>query len=99
PYAARYGEQPDIVWAFAKTHMKALLAKQDALGINSFAAGLFNFYSDAKDAERLQIYAKSSLPKSADKAVAKAVDEIGFRAELKHRIVPQLKQWLQKHSS
>ena len=42
-----------------QAHMKALLAKQDALGINSFAAGLFNFYSDAKEAETLEAYAKS----------------------------------------
>ncbi|HEY2801555.1 MAG TPA: M1 family metallopeptidase [Chthoniobacterales bacterium] len=98
PYAARYGEQPASVWAFAKTHMKALLAKQDALGINSFAPGLFNFYSDSKGAETLEAYAKSELPKAADKAVAKAVDEIGFRAELKHRLGPQLKAWIEPHA-
>ncbi len=98
PYAARYGEHPDLVWDFAKAHMKALLAKQDALGINSFTAGLFNFYSDPKEAETLETYAKSNLPKSADKAVAKAVDEIGFRAELKQRLLPELKTWIDSHS-
>ena len=75
--------------------MKALLAKQDALGINSYAAGLFNFFADAKDAETLETYAKSSLPPSATKAVAKTVDEIGFRAEFKQRFVPQLKSWIE----
>ncbi len=94
PYAARYGEHPDLVWAYARAHMKALLAKQDALGINSFTAGLFNFYADGKGAARLEAYAKSDLPKSAEKAVAKTVDEIRFRAELKERLLPQLKAWI-----
>ncbi|MEO7165818.1 MAG: M1 family metallopeptidase [Spartobacteria bacterium] len=91
PYAARQGEHPELVWEFAREHMKELLAKQDALGINGFAAGLFNFYSDPKGASTLQSYAKASLPPSAHKAVAKTVDEIGFRAELKIRLEPQLK--------
>ncbi|HEY5036787.1 MAG TPA: ERAP1-like C-terminal domain-containing protein, partial [Chthoniobacterales bacterium] len=86
-YAARNGEHPDLVWDFAQKHMKALLAKQDALGVNSFAAGLFNFYSDPKDAGTLDAYAKSHLPKGAEKAVAKAVDEIGFRAEFKQQLL------------
>ena len=95
-FSARYGEHPDLVWDFAKAHMKALLAKQDALGINSFAAGLFNFYSDPKDAETIETYAKAHLPPSAAEAVAKAVDEIGFRAEFKKWLVPQLKSWMEQ---
>ncbi|MEO6873017.1 MAG: M1 family metallopeptidase [Chthoniobacterales bacterium] len=93
-FSARYGEHPARVWDFAKTHMKALLAKQDALGINSFAPGLFTFFSDPKDAETLEIYAKANLPTASNEAVAKAVDEIGFRAEFKKRLVPQLKAWM-----
>ena len=57
-FSARYGEHPDLVWDFAKAHMKALLAKQDALGVNNFAPGLFNFYSDPKDIQTLEAYAK-----------------------------------------
>ena len=99
PFSARQGEHPELVWEFAKAHMKALLAKQDALGINSYAAGLFNFFSDAKDAETLETYAKSSLPPSATKAVAKTVDEIGFRAEFKQRFVPQFKSWIEQQAN
>ena len=98
PYAARYGEHPDLVWEFAREHMKALLAKQDALGIDSFAPGLFTFYADPKKAEVLEKYAKDNLPPSASKAVAKAVDEIGFRAEFKDRLIPQLKSWMERES-
>jgi len=99
PFVARQGEHSELVWEFAKAHMKALLAKQDALGINSFAAGLFNFSADAKDAGTLEVYAKSSLPPSATKAVAKTVDEIGFRAEFKQRFVPQFKSWLEHQAN
>ena len=73
-YSGRYGEHGWLVCAFAKEHMNALLAKQDALVIYSFAAGLFSFSTDPKDAEALQAYAKASLPKSAADSVAKAID-------------------------
>ncbi len=94
PMAARDGEHPELVWEYAQEHMKALLAKQDALGINGFAAGLLIFSTEPKDAEMLERYAKASLPASAAKAVAKAVDEIGFRGQFKARLVPQLKEWM-----
>lgn len=94
-FAARQGEHPELVWAYAQEHMPALLAKQDALGVNGFAAGLFTYFSDPKDAETLERYAKAKLPPSAARSVAKAIDEIGFRAEFKERLVPQLKAWIE----
>ncbi len=89
-YVARYGERPDLVWDYAQEHMKALLAKQDALGSNGFAPGLFTFFSDPKEAQTLERYAKTNLPESSARSVARAVDEIGFRAEFKQRVMPQL---------
>ena len=88
--SARRGEHPELVWEYAQEHMKALLAKQDALGVNNYAAGLFTFFSNPKDAATLERYAKTNLPQSSAPSVAKAVDEIGFRAEFKQRVVPQL---------
>ena len=38
---ARESQRPDIAWEFAKGHMKQLLAKTDALTVNSYAPGLF----------------------------------------------------------
>jgi len=96
PFVARQGEHPELVWEFAQENMKALLAKQDALGVNGFAAGLFPFFSALKEAERLERYAKTNLPAAAGKAVAKAVDEIGFRSEFKQRLVPQLEAWVEQ---
>jgi aminopeptidase N len=96
PLVARQGEHPDLVWEFAREHMKELLAKQDALGSDAFAPGLFTFFSDPQEARTLEKYAESNLPASAAKAVAKAVDQIGFRAEFKQRLRPQLKSWMEK---
>jgi aminopeptidase N len=96
PFIARQSEHPDLVWEFAREHMKELLAKQDALGSDAFAPGLFTFFSDPQEAETLEKYAQSDLPPSAAKAVAKAVEQIGFRAEFKQRLIPQLKNWIEK---
>ena len=91
---ARYSGHPDLAWDFAKANMKALLAKTDALGANTFAPGLFVFFSEKSRADELSAYAKSNLPATSAKEVAKAVDEIGFRAEFKQRLVPQLNGWI-----
>src|SRR5262249_55374409 len=98
PFIARYGERPELVGDFSRAHMKELLAKQDSLGSNGFASGLFTFSSDLKDAETLQAYAKGNLPPAAANDVAKAVDEIHFRAEFKQRLAPQLTSWIESGS-
>ena len=87
---ARQSEHPEIAWQFAKAHMKQLLAKTDALAANSYAPGLFTFFSDNARIPEIEAYAKSNLSPAAAKDVAKAVDEIGFRAELKMRLLAQL---------
>ena len=91
---ARQSEHPEIAWQFAKAHMKQLLAKADALGANSYAPGLFTFFSDAARILELERYAKSDLPQTAAKEVAKAIDEIGFRAEFKPRLATQMANWI-----
>ncbi|HEY6206276.1 MAG TPA: ERAP1-like C-terminal domain-containing protein, partial [Chthoniobacterales bacterium] len=95
---ARYGGQPDLAWDFAKANMKALLAKTDALGANSLAPSLFSFFSETARADELRAYAKSDLPKTAAaaKEVAKAVDEIEFRSDFKHRLARQLADEIEK---
>ncbi len=96
PVVARQAERTDLVWEYAQENMKALLAKQDALGVNGFAAGLLMYSSNPKDAETLERYAKASLPASAVRAVAKTVDEIGFRAEFKTRLISALTAWMEE---
>jgi aminopeptidase N len=91
---ARQSEQPEVAWNFAKAHMKQLLAKTDALAANSYAPALFTFFSDATRIAELERYAKSDLPPASAKDVAKAIDEVGFRAELKPRLLAQIADWI-----
>ncbi|MEY2488696.1 MAG: hypothetical protein QOC70_638 [Verrucomicrobiota bacterium] len=91
---ARQSEHPEVAWQFAKAHMKQLLAKADALAANSYAPGLFTFFSDAARISELERYAKSDLPPAAAKDVAKAIDEVGFRAEFKPRLATQIANWI-----
>ena len=87
---ARDSGHPDIAWEFAKTNMKALLAKVDAAGTNRYAPSLFTFFSDGSRADELRDYAKKNLPQTTAPEVAKAVDEIQFRAEFRDRLISQL---------
>jgi aminopeptidase N len=90
---ARQSEHPEVAWNFAKAHMKKLLAKTDALVVNSYAPGLFTFFSDAGRIPELERYAKSDLPPTSAKDVAKGIDEVGFRAEFKTRLSTQVGTW------
>ena len=94
PMVARESGHPDLAWEFAKAHMEALLAKTDATGANRYAPSLFIFFSDDSHADKLQTYAKNNLPPASAPEVAKAVDEIQFRAEFKKRLAAQLSAWI-----
>jgi aminopeptidase N len=91
---ARESSHPDIAWDFAKANMKALLAKTDALGANTYRPSLFTFFSDDSRAEELRSYAKNSLPAASAPEVAKAMNEVQFRAEFKKRLARQLNAWI-----
>ena len=93
---ARESGHPDVAWDFAKTNMKTLLAKSDALGANTYAPGLFTFFSDDSRAHELTIYAKNSMPAASASQVAKAADEIQYLSELKKRLARQLKAWIEE---
>jgi aminopeptidase N len=91
---ARDSGHPDIAWEFAKANMKALLAKSDAAGANRYAASLFTFFSEDSRADELKSYARGNLPHASAPEVAKVVDEVQFRAELRKRLAPQLNAWI-----
>ena len=96
---ARDSDHPEMAWQFAKANIKALLAKTDALSVNSYASSLFTFFSDPAHIEELRTYAKQNLPPTSAKEVAKAVDEMEFRAAFKNRLGSQLAAWIEHHGS
>jgi aminopeptidase N len=93
---ARQSDHPDLAWDFAKANMKTLLAKTDALGATRYAPGLFTFFADDSRANELTTYGKANLPETSAPEVAKAVDEIQFRAKFKRRLTPQLTAWIER---
>jgi hypothetical protein len=95
---ARESGHPDVAWDFARANMKTLLAKTDALGANTYAPGLFTFFSDNSRAQELRTYAKNSLPAASAPQVAKALDEIEFQSEFKKRLAIQLNAWIDKRT-
>jgi aminopeptidase N len=96
PRVARDSGHPDMAWQFAKANMKALLAKVDAAGANQYAPSLFIFFSDTSRIDELKNYAKNNLADANAPEVAKAIDEIQFRAEFKKRLVDQLNAWIDR---
>ncbi len=91
---ARESGHADIAWEFAKVNIKALLAKTDALGANTYAPGLFTFFSDDSRARELKTYAKKNLATGSTPHVARALDEIQFRSKFKKRLAAELSAWL-----
>jgi aminopeptidase N len=87
---ARDSGHPEIAWEFAAANMKMLLAKTDAAGANRYAPSLFTFFSDESRAIELKTYARGNLPAASAPDVAKAIDEIQFRAKFKQRLLSQL---------
>jgi len=92
---ARQSDHPELAWEFAKANMKTLLGKADALSANRYAAGMFTFFSDPARAAELKTYAKANLPASSAREVAKVIDEVEFRSQLKKRIISQLETALE----
>nr|MBA2622485.1 ERAP1-like C-terminal domain-containing protein [Chthoniobacterales bacterium] len=93
PAMSRQSGHPDIVWQFAKKNMKPLLAKADALAVNHYAPSLFTFFSDPARMAELETYAADNLSPASAKAVAKAKDEIAYRADFRKRLVEQMANW------
>jgi hypothetical protein len=98
---ARNSDHPELAWQFAKENMNEILAKVDALAANRYPQSLFTFFSERARIAEIQTYAENNLPagSAADKAVAQAVDEIGFRSEFKKRLISQLAAWIGQRQS
>jgi aminopeptidase N len=87
------GEQPELALEFAQANLDALLAKVGSLDANSYVPGLFRPFADAARADELEAFASAKLPPEAQPQVARAADEIRFKAALKARLVPEIDAW------
>lgn len=87
------GEHPALAVEFARAHLDALLAKAGSLRMNSFVPGLYRSFTDSVRAEELETLAHSGLPQEAAYQVAKAADDIRFKAALKKLLIPAIDEW------
>jgi len=93
-WVATGGEQPEIAWNFAQTNREKLDAKLSAMGVVRFVPYLMRGFSDARRATELETYAQKYMPAGAKSEVQKAAEQIRFNADLKARIVPEIRKWL-----
>ncbi len=92
---AHDGEHPELAWSFARQHLDALLAKLPSLAANRYVPDLFEAFDDDARAHELEDFAQKILPPAVGTSVAKAADNIRFRAEFKARVLPQIDAWWQ----
>ncbi|MDB6173091.1 MAG: aminopeptidase [Chthoniobacteraceae bacterium] len=88
------GYQTAVAWDFAKEHLDVLLSKVASFGTNSYVPGIFNAFNETARADELKEFARNRLPSGSAYAVAKTVDEICFKADLKRVLLPAINQWL-----
>jgi len=79
-----------LAWEFANANFKALLAKVDALGANSYIPSLFTFFTDPNRIEELRSFARAHLSEASATPVEIAADEIRFRHDLRRRLIEQI---------
>jgi len=90
---AGVGEHPAMMWDFAKANLETLKTKLGPLQANEYIPELFRHFADAKRADELETFAKTSLPPESAPAVARTADEVRHRAELRDRVLPEVEKW------
>jgi len=90
---AGVGEHPAMMWDFAKANLETLRTKLGPLQANEYIPELFRHFADAKRADELETFAKTSLPPESAPAVARTADEVRHRAELRDRVLPAVEKW------
>ena len=94
---AHGSERPELALDFAKEHLDALLAKVDAFARNEYLPSIYSAFSDEDRATDLEKLVKSKIPEDAITKAAETAEKIRFRADLKRRVLPALREWLRSH--
>jgi aminopeptidase N len=91
------GEQPAAAWNFAKQNLGTLMALLPSIRSYGYAPSLFTAFADDARAEELAAFAREKLPPESEYEVAKAIDEIRYKAEMKKRVLPEITAWCRAH--
>ncbi|MDB6066369.1 MAG: pepN [Pedosphaera sp.] len=88
------GEQPDLAWEFASSHINELLARVDSFYRNSYVSSILASLSDAAHADELESYVKKHLSDDAVAKTRETAETIRFKSALKRRELPVLDRWI-----
>jgi aminopeptidase N len=97
--AAFQGEDPEVAWEYMKTHSRQTLARVAAFsGVRLFSSYASAFSSDAR-ADEFAAFA-AGLPQLAHSTdVARDIEGVRVRGDVKGREVGNIDQWLGNHIS
>jgi aminopeptidase N len=87
-------EHPEIVWAFATTHIKQFQQRFGFFRWNRLLPSLAAGFTDRERADELIQFAKQNLGAQGQREADNAANLIRFRAELKKRELPKIDQWV-----
>jgi aminopeptidase N len=87
------GEHAELTWKFAQQHMKELTSKLASFSKGAYVPGLLGMFSETTRADELEAYSKRNLPAEDQPEVAKAAEQIRFKAALKQREMPKIDRW------
>jgi aminopeptidase N len=88
------GEHLDLAWEFAQKHSKELLAKVDAFNRNDYFPSIVATASDAARADELKTFVAANVSTDAVAKAEETGEDILFKADLKHRELPQIDRWI-----
>ena len=97
--AAFQGQNPEAAWEYMKTHARQTLARVAAFsGVRLFSSYASSFSSDAR-ADEFAAFA-AGIPQLAHSAdVARDIEGVRVRADVKGRELGNIDQWLGSHIS
>jgi aminopeptidase N len=95
--AADSSDDPDLVWRSFLPERKSVEDKLTARQRDTLLPVLASASSDPKIAAELQALPEAQSSSGAKHEAAKAVEEIGFKAEYRTRLLPSVAHWLKTH--
>jgi aminopeptidase N len=91
---AAEGEHPELVWQFAKSHLKEIEARFGFFGRNLFFPAVTKWLTDEASAGEVFEFTKAKLPATAMTGSENAANLIRYHSGLRARILPELDQWI-----
>ena len=92
-------EHPDLAWAFALAHAKALEPRLDPSQTVTFTPGLLRSTNDVAWADRLRDYTIKTYPPGSRRESGKIEAGIRQRAEIRRLRLPDIDRWLAARES